>query len=71
METSWQENSTNKDQMIATRPGFETKCRLPDGKAGGLLSCTDSKGKFCLLAQVDDSIYILREPFDKYEKLEI
>lgn len=66
---SWMVNATNKGGIIETRPGFETRVRLPDGKAQGMTSFTPTDGDLNLVAAVSGKIYISTFPFDTYMPL--
>lgn len=69
-QTSWQVNTINKGGIIDTRPGYETRYRLPDGKAQGFTQFTPTDGELSLIAAVSGRIYISQFPFDSYTLLE-
>lgn len=65
-QTSWMINTTNKGGIIKTRDGYETRVRLPDGKAQGLTSFSPTGGELTLVAAVSGNIYTSNYPFDTY-----
>jgi len=68
-QLSWGVNLTNKGGILDTRPGYETRYRLPDGKAQGMTSFTPTDGELTLLSAVSGTIYISQFPFDTYTAL--
>lgn len=66
---SWAVNTTNKGGIIDTRPGYETRFRLPDGKAQGMTSFTPTDGELTLVMAVSGKIYISQFPFSDYTLL--
>lgn len=66
---SWAINTVNKGGIINTRPGYETKVRLPDGKAQGMTSFTPTEGELSLIAAVSGRIYVSQFPFTTYTML--
>lgn len=68
-QTSWQVNTTNKGGIIDTRPGYETRFRLPDGKAQGFTSFTPTDGELTLVSVVSGVVYISQFPFSEYTVL--
>lgn len=68
-QTSWQVNTINKGGIIDTRPGYETKFRLPDGKAQGFTSFTPTDGQLSLVSVVSGVVYISQFPFSTYTVL--
>lgn len=69
MMTSWEINTINKGGIIDTRPGYETKFRLPDGKAQGITAFFPTDGGVILVAAVSGKVYISPFPFTDYTQL--
>lgn len=67
---SWSVNTINKGGILDTRPGYESRYRLPDGKAQGFTSFTPTDGDLTLVAAVSGRIYISQFPFSDYTLLE-
>lgn len=68
-QVSWAVNVVNKGGIIDTRPGYETRFRLPDGKAQGMTSFTPTDGELNLVMAVSGRIYISAFPFTDYTLL--
>lgn len=66
---SWAVNTINKGGIIDTRPGYETRFRLPDGKAQGITAFTPTDGELNLVVAVSGKIYVSQFPFDTYTQL--
>lgn len=63
---AWAVNTVNKGGIIDCRPGYESKFRLPDGKAQGLTVFTPTGGKLTLVMAVSGKIYASIFPFVDY-----
>lgn len=68
-QVSWAINTINKGGILDTRPGYETRYRLPDGKVQGLTQFTPTDGKLNLVAAVSGKIYVSEFPFVAYMQL--
>lgn len=68
-QVSWSINTINKGGILDTRPGYETKFRLPDGKAQGMTSFTPTDGNLNLVMAVNGLIYVSQFPFTDYTQL--
>lgn len=69
-QTSWQINTINKGGIIDCRPGYESKFRLPDGRAQGLTIFTPTGGTTNLVMAVNGLIYTSQFPFTEYTQLQ-
>lgn len=69
-QVSWAINTINKGGILDTRPGYESKFRLPDGKAQGFTSFTPTEGALSLIAAVSGKIYVSQFPFTSYMQLQ-
>lgn len=67
---SWGVNVINKGGIIDTRPGYESKFRLPDGKAQGFTVFTPTGGKLTLVSAVSGKIYASIFPFVTYFQIQ-
>jgi hypothetical protein len=68
-QLSWAVNIINKGGIIDTRPGYEPKFRLPDGKVQGMTQFTPTDGQISLIMAVSGRIYVSQFPFTDYTML--
>lgn len=68
-QISWAINTINKGGVIDTRPEYNSRFRLPDGKAQGLTSFNPTGGELHLVAAVSGKIYVSKFPFDTYHQI--
>lgn len=68
-QVAWMINCINKGGDINTRPGYESKFRLPDGRAQGMVSFTPTGGITNLVMAVSGLIYVSEFPFTDYTQL--
>lgn len=68
-QISWSINTINKGGIIDTRPGYESRFRMPDGKAQGMTSFTPTGGTINLVMAVNGKIYTSPFPFTEYTQL--
>lgn len=66
---SWAVNGVNRGGYWYTRPGYQSRVRLPDGRAQGLTLFTPTSGTTYLVAAVNGKIYASSYPFSTYSQI--
>lgn len=66
---SWAVNLWFKKGIPYTRPGYESKFRLPDGKAQGFTLFKPKDGEIVMVMAVSGLIYTSQFPYDDYTQL--
>lgn len=66
---SWGVNAWFKKGIPYTRPGYESKFRLPDGKAQGFTLFKPKDGNIVMVMAVSGLIYVSQYPYEDYTQL--
>lgn len=68
-QLAWMVNGWTKKGIPYTRPGYESKFRLPDGKAQGFTLFKPNDGDYVMVMAVSGKIYVSQFPYDDFQQL--
>lgn len=68
-QLSWMVNGWTKKGIPYTRPGYQTRFRLPDGKAQGFTLFKPKDGERVMVMAVSGKIYVSQFPYEDFMQL--
>lgn len=68
-QLSWMVNGWTKKGIPYTRPGYDIKFRLPDGRAQGFILFKPKDGNYVMVMAVSGKIYVSQYPYVDYMQL--